>query len=477
KEQINNVIKIVFGQSKLLKDKKSGAIHVMMFYGFLLVQFGAIDMFVKGLAPGKHLPFGPLYPGFTFFQELVTLMILVAVVWAFYRRYIEKLVRLKRGLKSGLVLIFIGTLMLAVLLGNGMIMVWQGMDPHCTQPIASLIALATGWMSTTAAIVVFYIAWWIHTITLLAFLVYVPQSKHAHLIAAPVNVFFSKEVPGKLKKLDFDIDEDDDEEDISFGVGKVEDFEDVQMIDFYACVECGRCTDVCPASTTGKMLSPMDLMIKIRDHLTDKGAAVTGKTPWVPSYAFANTQGNLAGSGNEEAAATAESMSLIGDVITEEELSGCTTCRNCEDAFPVMNEHVDKIIDLRRYLVMTEGKMDPDIQRAVMNIERQGNPWGLSKKDRIKWREEDESVYVPTIKELKKEDKDFEYLFWVSSMGAYDSRSQRIALAFAKLMNQAGVSFAILGNKEANSGDTARRIGNEFLFREIAEKNIKTFEK
>src|SRR5690625_2835293 len=116
KNQIKKIITIVFGQSKLLKDKKSGTIHVMMFYGFLLVQFGAIDMFVKGLAPGKHLPFGALYPGFTFFQEIVTLTILVAVVWAFYRRYIEKLVRLKRGLYAGLVLIFIGTLMLSVLL-------------------------------------------------------------------------------------------------------------------------------------------------------------------------------------------------------------------------------------------------------------------------------------------------------------------------------------------------------------------------
>lgn len=476
KNQINKVITIVFGQSKLLKDKKSGLIHVMMFYGFILVQFGAIDMFIKGLAPGKHLPFGPLYPGFTFFQELVTLTILVAVVWAFYRRYIEKLVRLKRGFKAGLVLIFIGTLMLSVLLGNGMLMVWEGVSPHWTQPVASLIAMGTSWMSTTAAITVFYVAWWIHTITLLSFLVYVPQSKHAHLIAAPINVFFSKDVPGKLKKLDFDIDEED-EEDISFGVGKIEDFEDVQMLDFYACVECGRCTDVCPAATSGKMLSPMDLMIKLRDHLTDKGAVVTGKSPWVPSYAFSNTDGNLASAGNKEAAATIEGASLIGDVITEEELNACTTCRNCEDACPVMNEHVDKIIDLRRYLVMTEGKMDPDVQRAVMNIERQGNPWGLSKKDRIKWREEDETAYIPTIKELKKEDKEFEYLFWVSSMGSYDSRSQKIAIAFAKLMNQAGVNFAILGNKEANSGDTARRIGNEFLFQEIAEKNIKTFEK
>ncbi|WP_443089770.1 heterodisulfide reductase-related iron-sulfur binding cluster [Virgibacillus sp. MG-45] len=477
KTRLKKILTIVFGQTKLLKDKKSGAIHVMMFYGFILVQFGAIDMFIKGLVPEKHLPFGPLYPGFTFFQELVTLMILTAVVWAFYRRYIEKLVRLKRGFKAGLVLIFIGTLMLSVLLGNGMAQIWHGHDPTWTEPIASLIAGVFGWLSPTVAMVVFYIAWWIHTITLLSFLVYVPQSKHAHLIAAPINVFFSKRVPGKLKKLDFDI-EDEEEEEVSFGVGKVEDFEQVQMIDFYACVECGRCTDVCPASTTGKMLSPMDLMIKLRDHLTEKGAAVTGKTPWVPTFAFAGTTGNqLATKARNEAVASVEGIQLIGDVITEEELGACTTCRNCEDACPVMNEHVDKIIDLRRYLVMTEGKMDSDIQRAVMNIERQGNPWGLSKKDRIKWRELDESVYIPTVKELKKEEKEFDYLFWVSSMGAYDSRSQKIAIAFAKLMNQAGIRFAILGNKEANSGDTARRIGNEFLFQEIAEKNIKEFQK
>ncbi len=380
KERLGKIWTIVFGQSKLLKDKKSGIMHVMMFYGFLLVQFGAIDMFIKGLAPGKHLPFGPIYPGFTFFQELVTLMILISVAFAFYRRYIEKLPRLKRGLKSGLVLIFIGTLMISVLLGNGMLLIWEEQAATWSQPVASLVATVFGFLSPTAAMVLFFIFWWIHTITLLVFLVYVPQSKHAHLIAAPINVFLSKRVPGKLEKLDFDIDEDDDEEDISFGVGKVEDFEQYQLVDLYACVECGRCTSVCPAATTGKMLSPMDLMVKIRDHLTEKGAAITGKSPWVPTYAFSSTAGNqLAGQGSE-AAATMEEVSLIGDVITEEELNACTTCRNCEDACPVMNEHVDKIIDLRRFLVMTEGKMDSDIQRAVMNIERQGNPWGLSKK-------------------------------------------------------------------------------------------------
>lgn len=478
KDRLRDIVVIVFGQSKLLKDKKSGAIHVMFFYGFILVQFGAIDMFVKGLAPGNHLPFGPVYPAFTFFQELVTLTILVAVIWAFYRRYIEKLVRLKRSLYAGLVLIFIGTLMLSVLFGNGMMHIWEGTAATWAEPVASAIAFVFSWLPPSASIVLFFVFWWIHTITILAFLVYVPQSKHAHLIAGPVNVFFSKRVPGKLKTISFDMDEEADEEDISFGVGKVEEFDQLQMIDFYACVECGRCTNVCPAATTGKMLSPMDIMIKLRDHLTEKGAAVTGKTTWVPGYAFAGKGPNkYASMEREEAVSAIDQISMIGDVITEEELAGCTTCRNCEDACPVMNEHVGHIIDMRRYLVMTEGKMDPEAQRAVMNIERQGNPWGLSKKDRIKWREMDEDVSIPTVKELKKEDKEFEYLFWVSSMGAYDSRSQKIALAFAKLMNKAGVSFAILGNKETNSGDTARRIGNEFLFQEIAEKNIKEFTK
>src|SRR5690625_628708 len=224
KERLHRVWMIVFGQTKLLKDAKSGIIHVMMFYGFILVQFGAIDVIIKGLMPGKHLPFGPFYPGFVFFQELVTLMILISVVWAFYRRYIEKLVRLQRGFSAGLVLIFIGTLMLSVLFGNGMLQIWHGSKMTWTEPVASLIALFFSWMPQTAAMVTFFITWWIHTITLLTFLVYIPQSKHAHLIAAPINVFISKLIPGKLEKVDFNIAEDVAEEDISFGVGKVEDF-------------------------------------------------------------------------------------------------------------------------------------------------------------------------------------------------------------------------------------------------------------
>ncbi|HWO94866.1 MAG TPA: (Fe-S)-binding protein [Bacillus sp. (in: firmicutes)] len=479
KERFDKVWVNVFGQKKLLKDKKSGIIHVLFFYGFILVQFGAVDFIIKGLAPGHHLPLGPLYPAFTFFQEIITLLILVAVMWAFHRRYIEKLVRLKRGFKSGLVLLFIGGLMLSVLFGNGMSMIWHHHELSSLEPVASSIAFLFSGFNKVAAIVLFYVAWWIHLLFLLAFLVYVPQSKHAHLIAGPANVFFNRlSNSGKLEKIDFE-----DETQETFGVGKIEDFSQHQLIDLYACVECGRCTNMCPATGTGKMLSPMDLILKLRDHLTDKGAAITSRAPWVPAAAFASTRGNqlaMIAAGNsaaESAAAVDYNPSLIGEVITEEEIWACTTCRNCEDQCPVMNEHVDKIIDLRRYLVLTEGKMDAEAQRAMTNIERQGNPWGLNRKERESWREGREDVFIPTVKELNKAGKEFEYLFWVGSMGSYDNRSQKIALAFARLLNEAGVAFAILGNKEKNSGDTPRRLGNEFLFQELATKNIEEFEK
>ncbi|APA04504.1 MULTISPECIES: heterodisulfide reductase-related iron-sulfur binding cluster [Bacillus] len=478
KERLQKIWVNVFGQKKLLKDKKSGIIHVLFFYGFILVQFGAIDFILKGLLPDRHLPLGPLYPAFTFFQEIVTFLILIAVVWAFYRRYIEKLVRLKRGFKAGLVLLFIGGLMVTVLLGNAMNLLWHDHSLSWTEPIASSIAFVLGGLSAPAAAAMFYVSWWLHLLFLLSFLVYVPQSKHAHLIAGPANVFLSRlDSKGKLEKIDFT-----DETKESYGVGKIEDFRRSQLVDLYACVECGRCTNMCPASGTGKMLSPMDLILKLRDHLTEKGAAVTSKSPWVPAPVFQHTKANQlaaasSGGGSREAAAAIDyNPSLIGEVITEEEIWACTTCRNCEDQCPVMNEHVDKIIDLRRYLVLTEGKMDSDAQRAMTSIERQGNPWGLNRKERENWREQADTE-IPTVKEMKKQDKEFDYLFWVGSMGSYDNRSQKIAVSFAKLLNEAGVSFAILGNKEKNSGDTPRRLGNEFLFQELAEHNIGEFEK
>lgn len=470
KKSINEVLVNVFGQKKLLKDKKSGLMHVVMFYGFIIIQFGAIDLFIKGLAPGHHLPV-PAYPFFQFLQELTTFLVLLATIYAFYRRYIEKIARLKRGWKAGLVIIFLTLLMASILLSAAFEKIWLGHPANWYTPVSSVLSAPfAGWMSQSAGEAVFYVFWWMHALVLFSFAVYVPQSKHFHLFVAPINVFLKRQQPpAKPSLIDFE-----DESAEEYGVGRIENFNQKQLIDLYACVECGRCTNVCPAAGTGKLLSPMDLIVKMRDHLTAKGAAITSKTPWMPSIAFASANKALM----ETAASRDDSgkidypVNLIGDVITERELWACTTCRNCEDACPVMNEHVDKIIDMRRYLVMTEGKMSPEASRTFSNIERQGNPWGISRKDRAKWTE-GADVPVPTVKE----EKEFEYLFFVGSMGSYDNRSQKISRALVKILHHAGVKFAILGNKEKNSGDTARRMGNEFLFQQLATDNIALFEK
>ncbi|NRF94891.1 (Fe-S)-binding protein [Paenibacillus frigoriresistens] len=449
----------VFGQTKLLKDKKSGIMHIVIFYGFIILQLGALDLILKGLI-GHGLPI-PGYNYFTLMQEVTVALILLAMGYATYRRYVEKLKRLKRGWKPSIVIFFIFFLMLSVVVSGGFERVKEGMETSAFAPISSIFAATFSGLSHTAATVGFYISWWMHLLILLSFLIYVPQSKHFHIITAPINILLRRTEPiGKLASLNLE-----DEEAESFGVGKIEDFTQKQMLDFYSCVECGRCTNVCPANTTGKMLSPMHLITKLRDHLTEKGAAITSKSPWVPAFAFASpsTHNPL-------------EVELIGGVITEEELWACTTCRNCEDQCPVGNEHVDKIIDLRRHLVLTQGSMPHDGQRALQNIERQGNPWGISRNDRVKWVKEvdpDDELGVRTVKE----NPEFEYLFFLGSMGAYDNRSRKITHSFVKLMKEAGVSFAILGNEEKNSGDTPRRMGNEFLFQQLCADNIATFQK
>ncbi|GAB7389344.1 (Fe-S)-binding protein [Bacillaceae bacterium] len=506
KARINEVLIQVFGQKKLLKDKKSGIMHVVMFYGFIILQFGAIELIVRGLLKGWEIPLGRAHKYFSLLQEITVLLVLLAVAYAYYRRYIEKLKRLKRDFKAGLVLIFISTLMLSVILSLGFEAVWLDREPSIFAPLSSLIVLSFSGIGETAAKGLFYLFWWAHLLILLAFAVYVPQSKHAHLLFAPINIFLKKlDPPGKLSTIDFE-----DETIEEYGVGRIEQFRQDQLIDLYACVECGRCTSMCPAAGTGKMLSPMDLIVKMRDHLTEKGAAITSRTPWMPAFVFPNSRGNqlalMAGKSKDseqignvaesltaddaigsdmrsggafsETAATGENLKpisdihLIGDVITEQELWACTTCRNCEDQCPVANEHVDMIIDMRRYLVLTEGKIPSELTRTYQNIERQGNPWGLNRNDRINWRKGIEDI-VPTVNETN----DFEYLFYVGSMGSYDQRNIKVAQATAKLLHLAGVKFAILGNEEKNSGDVARRTGNEFLFQQLAMENIAVFQK
>ncbi|WP_394231908.1 (Fe-S)-binding protein [Niallia oryzisoli] len=479
KERINLVLKNGFGQSKLFKDKKSGIMHLVLFYTFFIIQVGLIELIIKGFSKGYEFPFGEAHKYFSLLQEWATFLMLLAVVYGFYRRYGEKLKRLqwKRDGKAAFVYIALCTLTSSILLTLGFEAIMLHHEPNLVYaPFSGTVALLFSGIGTKTGTVLFYVFWWVHMLTVFTFMVFVPQSKQFHELFAMINIFFKKSGPvGKLKKIDFE-----DETAEEFGVGKIEDFTQAQLIDLYACAECGRCTNMCPASGTGKTLSPMDLIVKMRNHLTEKGAAITSRQPWAPAFAFKNTRANhlaLAGSGAEEVAATMESVRLIGDVITEEDIWACTTCRNCEDQCPVANEHVDKIIDLRRYLVLTEGNLNSDAQRAITNIERQGNPWGMNRKERANWREELENAAVPTAKELKKAGEEFEYLFFVGSMGSYDNRSQKLTQSFVRVLNQAGVKFAILGNEEKNSGDTPRRIGNEFLFQELANANIETFKK
>ena len=486
----------VFGHRKLLNDRRSGLMHFVLFYGFVVLQFGALDLIVKGITGGKGLPI-PGYDVFGFLQETTVFLVLVATGYAAYRRYVEKLPRLNRGFKPGIVLVLICALMLSVLLSLAFERIWFGYEGSLAAPLSSALAAAFGGVSGGAAAAAFYVCWWLHLLILLAFLVYVPQSKHFHIIAAPINVLFRRrDPPGRLSKLDLESDTAE-----SFGAGRIEDFTRKQLLDLYACVECGRCTNACPASGTGKALSPMHLIVKLRDHLLEKGAAVTSKSPWVPAFASATVGAHAVAADDRGVRWKAEDtggitdirptldwqqaawrrqtetspteLELIGGVITEDEIWSCTTCRNCEEQCPVGNEHVDKIVDMRRHLVLMRGSLPHEAKRAVQNIERQGNPWGISRNDRSKWTEELAGVRVPTVRD----NPDFEYLFFVGSMGSYDPRSRKVTRAFIRLLNEGGVNYAILGNEERNSGDTPRRLGDEFLFQRLCAENIATFRK
>ncbi|OEF96923.1 hypothetical protein BHF71_04130 [Vulcanibacillus modesticaldus] len=480
KARLKNILSLVIGQKKLLKDKKSGIMHVIFFYGAILVQAGTIELIIKGFVHGFELPV-PYYNFFTLSQEILVGLVILAVIYATYRRYIEKLPRLQQTFRAGLVYWFLGFLMLSIVVTGGVEMVLFNEEPSVYKPLSTLFFWLFEGVSETTAYVIFYIGWWSHLLIILGYLIYLPQHKQAHEIFAIINSYLKRlHSPGKLSSIDFE-----DEEQEEFGVGKIEDFTQKQLIDLYACVECGRCTSMCPATASGKTLSPRELIIKLRDHLTDKGSVIAPNTvPWAPGNIFKTPRNYPIATARQEAAVATDGanalesnigaeLNLIGEVITEQEIWACTTCRNCEDQCPVSNEHVQKIIDLRRYLVLTMGEMRPEVTRTFNNIERQSNPWGINRKERINWRDEIEDVKVPTVKETD----EFEYLLFVGSMGSFDNRSKKITQSLVRVLSKAGIKFAILGNDEKNSGDSVRRLGNEYLYQELAIENISNFRK
>lgn len=529
----------IITHSKLLRDVRSGLLHIIYFYGFLSLQLGALDLMLKGLFGVPLIPWMPLYGYFSWLQEWIVIIVLVAIILGAFRRYGERLPRLKRGAKPSLVYWFIGLLMLSVLFSLSFERVAHHEASTSTVASANYApishVLATGFQSigvdqgSEIAVIGFEISWWLHLLILLSFLIYVPQSKHFHLLVAPINLWYRRSVPiGQLSHIDLE-----NEEAESFGVGHIHAFNQKQMLDLYACVECGRCTNVCPATSTGKILSPMHMIIKLRDHATEKGAAITSKSPWLPQGLWKQppwgmgdlTQGahvmnmmcstsdqrqsqesdsqtnnaqarvttmpdyikwkaDISATMNKQSKAwqydesrNPLQLDLIGDVMTEEELWSCTTCRNCEEQCPVGNEHVDKIIDMRRHLVLMEGSMPADAQRALQNIERQSNPWGISRSERADWLNDCQKktgITVETMKERQASATETDILLWVGSMGSYDNRSRKLLYDLIRLLTHARINFAVLGLEEKSSGDTARRIGNEMLYQELAQRNIET---
>ena len=464
-----------FGHRRLLQDRRSGMMHLVLFYGFLMLQIGALDIIFKGLS-GHSLPY---LDGewFAFLQETTVLLVLAAVAYAAYRRYAGRLARLPRGWKPVIVLLWIAALMVSVALTLAFDRLREGREASPGAFLSSLLATALDALPFSGRYPQYgyEISWWVHLALLLGFLVYVPLSKHFHLMTAPVNWLLRPSGPPTMAPLDLE-----DENAEKFGMNELADLTRATRLDLFACVECGRCMDVCPAASTDKGLSPMHLMTKLRDSLLNKGMVFAPSTdaPVASDSSGMDIRATMAwqSSGWMAREKSACIPVLIGDVVTEQELWACTTCRACEERCPVGNRQLTPLIEMRRYLVLTEGRMPPEAKRTLQNIDRQSNPWGFPRQERAAWMEvfaAKEGWRIPTIRANPKAD----WLWWVGSMGAYDLRARGVTYAFARLLREAGVSFAVLGTEERNSGDTPRRLGDEYLFQELCRSNIETFER
>lgn len=450
--RIRGFFKYVVGQGKVLAEP-AGIGHFIIFYGFFTISAGAVDFMVYHLF-NTHIP-GLGSKGFTFLKESMALLVLVALAIAIVRRYVIKPMRLDVTLEAGLIVGAIAALIISDYFYWAVVDAAAGHDMGFWAPVSSfLLPMFTG-LSEGVQVFLKEVLFWVHMLVLFGFAVYIPRSKHLHMVGAMFNAYFRKTEtrhPGRLKKLDLE-----DESIEEFGVGRITQWSWRQLLDGYACTECGRCHVNCPATLSGTPLSPKYLILKMKSNLIEVGdklldAKQKGLDPQSPEV-------------------FEELPMLIGDVYSEGEIWACTTCRACEEACPVFNEHVDKIIDMRRWLVLTEGKAEPEVNRAFQNLERQSNEWGQSRATRGDWAK---NLGIKTMAEVE-EEGEVEWLFYVGSSASFDMRNQKIAQAFARLLQQAGVKFAILGKEEESDGDSARRLGNEFLYQSLAEANIELF--
>ncbi|MDQ0189464.1 (Fe-S)-binding protein [Alicyclobacillus cycloheptanicus] len=435
-------VKYVLGQRKVIAEP-SGLAHFFIFWGFIALVFGDLDFIVYHLTRW-HFPWGTA-PAYLFIEEMFSLLVITALIIAAIRRYAIQPMRIDQGFEGGLILSFIGIIVITYWIATGADLAKAGVHPGWAAPVLNWVSEVFAGLSGGTLLAISEVAFWVHVLTIMVFLMVIPRSKHSHMIGSMFNWYFRRlDAPGKLRKLDLE-----DESIEEFGVGKVFDFTWKQLLDGYACTECGRCHINCPATLSGKPLSPKYLILKMKDHLNEAGPGMLAKMA----------------AGAEDY----EPESVWANTFSEEEVWACTTCRACEEACPVANEHVQDIIDLRRWLVLTEGKTSPEVSKVFANLERQSNEWGINRRERAAWAKD---LPVRTMAEVEGK---AEYLFFVGTMASYDQRAQKIAQAFAKLLLAAGVDFAILGTEEESDGDSARRLGNEFLYQDFVQRNIEVF--
>lgn len=450
-KRIKNVLLIAILQTKLMREPVAGSLHVMIFWGFIALSLVVVESILEGLF--GHFSFAFLGGGYsviTFSQEIFCILVMLGVLGSLWRRFITKVKRLQvdaHGSKdAAMILAWIFLIVTSTLLQNSARIGMNVYQAGWNYPVSSFLSALIGFEYSQWTYLAERVFWWGHIGLVLAFLNYLPYSKHFHVLSSVPNVFFSSLKPkGALTPINLQ-----DENLTKFGASDIEDLTWKQLLDGYTCTECGRCESVCPANLTGKPLSPRKIIVDTRRRTAEKSPLMIAGTL----------------ESNQEIAG----KTLVDNYITEDELWSCTTCMACVHECPVMIEHVDEIVDMRRGLVLNESRFPPELKTVFDNLERNFTPWGFSHSTRADWAE---GLNIPKMAEVG-DAKNVDVLFWVGCAGSYDARYQKVSVAFSKLMQHAGISFAILGTEEKCNGDAARRMGNEYLAQTMMTENIET---
>jgi Fe-S oxidoreductase len=456
--KIKDQIVVVFGQRKLLQWSLPGIMHFFIFWGFVILFTTIVEAFGAVYQEGFHIPFIGKWGPLAALQDFFVVAVLVGIAMAFAIRKIQRPGRFRGShlKEADYILYAISGIMVTILLTRGA-EISLGHFPYdpAWAPVSDAAAEIFRQFSLDTREALDTIFLWWHSLIILGFLVYITYSKHLHIATAGVNVLFTSERPkGALKAMNIDI-EQMSEEDV-LGAGKLTDLTWKQLLDGMTCTECGRCQSQCPAWNSGKPLSPKLLIMDIRDHMFEAG----------PALLAAKREGEDA-----YAKALEELPSLNPEIVEDEVIWDCTTCGACVQACPVNIEHIDSIIDMRRNLVMGESRFPKEMQSALQNLETTGNPWGSPPQERMAWAQGTSRQEPLEIKHVS-DAPDADILFWVGCAGAFDDRNKKVTYDFAKLMQIAGVNFAVLGPDESCTGDPARRMGAEYIYQMLAKQNI-----